>query len=156
MKRFRFPLDKVLAYRRQMEAERRRALAVALKVLRRREEELAQLAGEMGSYRTRLAEMGTGRLAARDLALYRSYLSYLEAKVAQASQWTRDARGAVEGRRAELVESSRDRKVLEKVESHARAAHDYEASREETKDLDEIGTVKHLAQRVEAAQEVVV
>ena len=155
MKRFRFPLDKVLAYRRQLESERRRALAMALKVLRRREEDLGRLAGEMGSYRTRLAEMGTGRLAARDLALYRSYLSYLEAKVAQAAQWARDARGAVEGRRTELVESSRDRKVLEQVESHARAAYDYEAGREETRDLDEIGTVKHLADRADAAQEVV-
>ncbi len=145
MKRFSFPLEKVLAYRRQLEAEKKRTLGLALSVLRRRERDLEDLHGRMTSYRTRLAEIGTGRVSARELALYRSYVGFLEAQVDKAAGWVRDAMVAVEEKRADLAAAGRDTKVMETVEDHARSAWEYEAGRQETHELDEVGSTRFVA-----------
>jgi flagellar protein FliJ len=147
MKRFKFPLEKVLDYRRQIELERRRALALAVRVLTQREGELDAIGAQVDAYRTQLAEMSSGKLSARELALYRSYLTHLELQMTRAAQWARDARAAVEARRAELVAAAKEAKVLEKLKARDRARYDYAANREEAKDLDEIGTTGFLAGR---------
>jgi len=147
MKRFVFPLERVLAYRRQVELERRRSLGLAVKVLSQRESELSAIGSQVDAYRAQLSEMSSGRLSARELGLYRSYLTHLETQMARSSQWVKDARAAVDARRAELVAAAREAKVLEKLKSRDRARYDYEVSREEARDLDEIGTVGFLAGR---------
>jgi flagellar FliJ protein len=152
MKRFRFPLERVLEYRREMELERRRALGVAMTVLTRREEEQRALAGDVSAYRTELARLGTGKISSRELALYRSYLTHLEMRLAKAAQWTRDARVAVEGRRRELVAASRETKVLDKLKARDLARYEYAAGRDETGVLDEIATTRFIADAA-AAQE---
>jgi flagellar export protein FliJ len=153
MKRFNFALEKVLGYRKQLEMERRRALAMAVEVFRRREDDLNAVTAEVMSYRTKLAEMGTGRLSTRELALYRSYLTHLEMQMTHASQWLHDARTAVEGRREELVVASKESKVMEKLKTRDRARYDYAANREESHELDEIGTTGHYAGLAAAGQE---
>lgn len=153
MKKFKFSLERVLDYRKQLESARRRALATAVVVLRRRERELAALREEMNTYRTRMAALGTGRVSARDLSLYRSYLTHLELKVDESTQWMSDARSAVEKRRADLVKATKDTKVLSKVKEHQRAKHQYAADVEETKTLDEVGSTRFLVRQAAAAEE---
>ncbi len=153
MKRFKFSLEKVLEYRRQLEQDRKLAFAKAAEVFRRREGELKTLSDNLTRYRTRLAEIGVGRLSARELGLYRSYLTYLEAEVAQAVTWFDDAARDLEGRRDELAGASKDKQVLEKVRQHQRSRHDYLSGREETKELDEIGSTRFVAGKAAAAKE---
>jgi len=147
MKRFRFSLEKVLGYRRQLEQDRRRAFTKAVEVFRRREGELKSLSDDLARYRTRLAEIGTGRLSARELGLYRSYLTYLETQVARALEWFSDASAALESRRGELAAASREKKVLEKVRQRQRLDHDYDAGREETGQLDEVAATRFIRAR---------
>ena len=62
---------------------------------------------------------------------------------------------AVESRRAELVAASRDSEgPRESSRTRDGPRYDYAANREEAKDLDEIGMVKHIAETAAAAQEV--
>ena len=151
MKRFRFSLERVLDYRKQMELDRQRTFARAAEIFRRREENLRGLAKELETYRTRLAEMGTGRISARELALYRSYLTYLEARVEEAAAWLEDAARDMEARREELVKASKEKKVLDKVKDHKRAEYDYDAAREDTAQLDEVGATGFIAKSTTAS-----
>ena len=145
MKKFAFSLEHILDYRRQLESDRKLAFSKAAEIFRRREGQLRTLADELADYRNRLARMGTGRISARELALYRSYLTYIETQVEQAVVWLRDAGSDVEDRRRQLAAASKDKQVLEKVKEVKRAEYDYQASREETAVLDEIGSNRFLA-----------
>ena len=139
MKRFAFSLEKVLQYRRQLESDRQIAFAKAADVFRRREDELRDLVARMEGYTSRIAQMGVGKISARQLALYRTYLTYLESKVHEAAGWLHDAVRDLEARRNDLIAASKDTKVLEKVKEHKRADYDREADKEETGQLDEVG-----------------
>ncbi len=145
MKRFAFALEKILEYRRQVELDRRRAFSKAVEIFRRREEQLRALAGELELYRTRMAQMGTGKISTRDLALHRTYLTHVESQIEQAVVWLQDAGKDLEARRQDLVASSKDRRVLETVKERKRADYEYEANRQETKELDEVGATRHTA-----------
>jgi flagellar FliJ protein len=144
MKRFAFSLEKVLQYRKQLESDRQMAFAKAADVFRRREDELRALVARMEDYTNRLAAMGVGKISARQLALYRSYLTYLESKVHEAAGWLHDAVRDLEARRDDLIAASKDTKVLEKVKEHKRSDYDREAGREETGQLDEIGATRFI------------
>lgn len=152
MKRFAFSLERILEYRRQLELDRKRTFSVASEVFRQREKDLRTLATELATYRTRLAEMGSGRVSARQLALYRSYMTHVEAQIGQAVLWLTDAGKDLEARRQDLAAASKDKQVIEKVKEHKRAEYEYEANRQETRDLDEVGAWRHAANRAQAGE----
>jgi flagellar FliJ protein len=154
VKKFNFRLQKVLEYRGVMEDGRLRAFAKAVQVFQRRRDELTRLADELAVYRTRLAAMGVGRLCTRELALYRSYLSHCEIQVARAAEWMREAALAMEASRRELVTARREKRVIERLKEIKRRQYDYEAARDQTKELDEVAVTGFLARRVEAAAAV--
>jgi len=145
MKKFSFRLEKILQYREQLQEQRLRAYAAAARALERRRDELEALGRELCDYRTRMAELGVGRTSARSLAVYRSYLSHCEARVAEAAGSLEDAARKLQQRRAALVEATRERKKLEKLKSARRSEHDYQAMREETRELDEIAVKRFAA-----------
>ncbi len=145
MKRFVFSLAKVLEYRKQLESDRQLAFSKAAEIFRRREDQLRTLAAELTSYQNAMAKIGTGRISARELALYRSYLTYLETQVGQAVVWLQDSGRDLETRRRELAVASQEKQVLEKVKDSKRAEHDYQLARQETADLDEIGSNNYIA-----------
>lgn len=149
MKKFRFSLAKVLEYRRQMETQRLKAFSKAVEIFGRRREALDALAAELVSYRNRLAELGVGRISAKELALYRSYLGFCEMKVNKAAQWLKDAARDMEEKRGDLLDASKDKQILEKLEEIQLRHYNYELAKEETKELDEVGARKFFIKRVE-------
>jgi len=153
MKKFAFSLERILEYRRQLESDRKLAFSKAAEIFRRREDQLRALAAELADYRTRLARMGVGKISAREFALYRSYLTYLEAQAERAVVWLHDAGRDLEARRSELAAASKDTQVLEKVKQVKRAEYDYQANREETAVLDEIGSARFVAGMASAKAE---
>lgn len=152
MRRFAFSLERILEYRRQLELDRKRAFSMASEVFRQREKQLRALATELAAYRTRLAELGSGKVSPRQLALYRSYMTHVEAQIDQAAAWLQDAGKDLEARRQELAAASKDKQVLEKVKEHKRTEYEYEAGRQETRDLDEIGAGRYTAARASAGE----
>lgn len=147
MKRFSFSLQKVLDYRRQLETMRSAAYSKAAEVFRQRHKNLESLGEELARYRSRLAEMGVGRISARDLGSYRSYMTHCEIKVSKAAEWLMEAAREMESRRREFVGAKKRTRVLERLEEIKRGRYDYEAARQETKELDEVAGVAFAAGR---------
>ena len=147
MKKFKFSLQKVLEYRSQVEDAKLTAFSKAVEVFNRRREELDRLSRQVGEYRNRLAEIGIGRVSARELSTYRSYLSHCERQLAMATDWMMEAARSMEEKRRLLVAARRDRRVIERFKEIKRSHYDYDARREETKDLDEIAAQGFLAAR---------
>jgi len=152
MKKFRFSLERVLEYRSQVESARLRAFSKAVEVFQRRQEELRKLGDEMTNYRTRLAEMGVGKISANELARWRSYLSHCEVGVARAARWMMEAAGEMEVKRRDLVAAKKDTRVLERLKEIKREQYDYEAAREETKVLDEVAAAGFVASRASGGE----
>jgi len=150
MKKFTFSLEKILEYRGQLESARLSAYGKAAETFRRRQADLQRLGRELSDYRTRMAERGVGRISARELALYRSYLSHCEKRVAEAAEWMMEAARDMEERRRDLVKARRERRVIERLKAIKRSDYDYEAAREEIKTLDEVAATGFIARRAEA------
>ena len=145
MKKFSFSLQKVLDYRRQLESVRSAAFSKAAEVFKQRQKNLESLGEELAQYRSRLAEMGVGRISARELSSYRSYMTHCEIKVSKAAKWLMEAAGEMESRRRDFVGAKKRTRVLERLEEVKRGRHDYEAARQETKVLDEVAGVAFAA-----------
>ncbi|MHC4711937.1 MAG: flagellar export protein FliJ [Planctomycetota bacterium] len=150
MRRFNFTLEKILQYREQMEESHVRMFGKAVEVLRRRENELRRLMRELVEYRNHLAEMGLGRVSPRDLAFSRSYLTHCEAKVAEAADRMMAAARDMEEKKQGLVSARKERRIMEKLKEIKRRRWQYEAAREETKELDEVAATRHIAERAAA------
>ncbi len=145
MKKFSFSLQKVLDYRRQLESVRSAAFSKAAEVFEQRRKNLESLGEELAEYRSRLAEMGVGRISARDLSSYRSYMTHCEIKVSKAAEWLMEAAREMESRRRDFVGAKKRTRVLERLEEIKRGRYDYEAARQETKVLDEVAGVAFAA-----------
>ncbi len=147
MKKFRFSLEQILEYRRQLESARLSAYGRAAMALRQRQAELEQLGRELAEYRARMAQRGIGKISAAELALYRSYLGHCEVKVSEAAEWMMHAARDVEEQRRELVKARREKRVIERLKDIRRGQYDYEAAREETAQLDEVAATRFIARR---------
>lgn len=147
MKKFKFPLEKILEYRSQLESTRLSAYGKAAEVFRRRKGELDRLNDELSDYRGRMAEKGVGRISPRELALYRSWLSHCELKVGEAADWMTQAARDMEERKTELINARSERRIMERLKEIKRDQYDYEAAREEIKELDEVGATSFIARR---------
>ncbi len=150
MRRFKFTLEKILQYREQVEDSQVRIFGKAVEVFRRRESELRRVMRELAEYRNRLAEMGVGRVSPRDLAFSRSYLTHCEAKVAEAADRMMEAARDMEEKKQGLVSARRERRIMEKLKEIKRRRWQYEAAREDTKELDEVAATRHIAGRAAA------
>lgn len=145
MKKFSFSLQKVLDYRRQLESVRSGAFSKAAEVFAQRQKNLESLGEELSEYRSRLAEMGVGRISARELSSHRSYMTHCEIKVSKAADWLMEAAREMESRRRDFVGAKKRTRVLERLEEVKRGRYDYEAARQETKVLDEVAGVAFAA-----------
>lgn len=147
MKKFKFPLEKILEYRSQLESVHLSAQGKATEVFRRRKDELELLGRELSDYRARMAEKGVGRISPRELALYRSWLSHCELKVGEAADWMMEAARDMEERKKELIKARHERRIMERLKEIKREHYDYEAAREEMKELDEVAATGFIARR---------
>ena len=145
MKKFRFTLETVLKVRRGKEEMLQREFSA---LLRERTQRLLQL----GRLEQNLAALNQERSTARRLsqkvnlageAFFESQRQTQRRLIAGAQRALREADAALESKRLELVEASRDRAVIEKVEEAQRKAYLAKANKEEQLFLDELA--QHLS-----------
>lgn len=138
MNRYRFRLETVLRYRRIMEDNRKRDLADALNALRNEEETYTAIEREIGEQDERTAAIKSGPVRSRDLAGHANYARFLDRrKKAQATQ-VRNAETVVEGKREELTEAMKGRKILDRLKERGREVHEQEAAKEEQRIVDDL------------------
>jgi len=134
---FKFRMQKVLDYRTHIE-DRLKAELAELRVWRERLVAFrAQLLGLVEHCIDRLAE---GEFNVLDIQLTTLYMGRLEREIAGADEQIAELDERIERKLAEVVEASRNRKVMEMLKE--RAFDDYRAAllRAEQKFLDELGT----------------
>jgi len=134
---FQFRLQKVLDYRMHIE-DRLKAELAELKVWRERLAAFrAQLRGLVEDCILRLAEREFDVL---DIQLTTLYMSRLEREIESADQQIAQLDERIEAKRAEVVEASRGRKVMEGLKERALEEYRAELLHAEQKFLDELGT----------------
>ncbi len=138
MRAFRFPLQRVLDARKHREDLRKKQLAAAKEAelaekerLRLLERDSEQLRSELGCHVGRVVK-------ASEMAMLYAYSRRLDRDLAQQEEVARQAAEQVAQKREELLASTKEKKVLEKLKERMRDRHEIEAGREEQAHLDEV------------------
>ena len=139
MKRFYFPLEKVLRLRTQQTDQAKRTLshsrAVEAEARRIWEESRCQLLDRTLAAQEREQQ----RMTAFDFGATRGYLSLLQRAFAIASARLAEAEAQTAAGREALLDARRREKVLEKLREARQSVYDLDSLREAQKELDEFG-----------------
>ena len=142
-KQFTFKLDKVLDYREQLEEQ---AKADLLKAKVARDAQAAKMADMEARLATHMVEEGKSRASANDMWLWRQYKEALEQDISIARLKLNSLELNLQRCRAQAVERSKDKKLLEKLKSTQAKKHHEEESAREEKENDEMATIRYESQ----------
>jgi flagellar FliJ protein len=138
MKRFKFRLEKLLEYRRNIKEDRKRELLLKNHQLREAEDKLAAL--ERARDETRAG--GRGVMGAELFLLTDAYRTRIMAEIEQQRIVIEDCRKAAQEAQAKYVEAAREEKALSLLrEKRLREYQEY-VQKEDEKFLDELSTQK--------------
>jgi flagellar FliJ protein len=143
MRKFSFRLEPVLDYREIREDLAQRRLADAMREAARVEEVLAGLRQRRERLIEEMAMSQDGAVNLVQVQQCVDYLGYLLACIDRTRAELAEMVAHVEQRRRELVEATRDKKVLERVKERDFAEYVREAQALEQKFLDEVATIRH-------------
>lgn len=139
MQKFKFRFQSVEDVKKREEDQKRERLAEANRALQDHETALAGLHGLRDACQQRIAEQTTaGRLNAAEIALSHLYLQKVAGDIQRQRAQVARAQQEAETRRETLVQTARERKMLENLRTRDQAAHVYEQARQEQAMLDEI------------------
>ncbi len=151
MARFKFRLEKVLEVRRRKEEEKEKELASLKKELRREEEFLEKLRKETSLIAERIGafqKVDDESLNLEELRREYDYLEVLRNKITRHLNTVEKLMIKIEEKRKELIEASKERKIMEKLKDKQYRKFRSEEERKERKVLDEIGTLNYNHKRV--------
>lgn len=143
---FKFKLEKVLDFRRQLEDQARMALARAKEERSRQQrvcEELRQKLVEHDKAGEKLKEYG-----AQDIWLRRMYERRLEQDLTDANAELARLALKLQKARNDVIVRSKERKLLEKLKANQEKKHNAEEQRKEQKEFDEMATIRHEPQDI--------
>lgn len=143
MKRFRFSLQPVLDHRERIEDEKQQVVAKRKRALDEAEAELQRLNEEYRASASGLRLKHRG-MTAEELRLYYAHLQFLDRCIVSQIDVVAERRVALDGARSDLLEASKDRKVVEKLKERRHEAHVAEAHRVEQNELDD-GNARRFA-----------
>ena len=137
---FRFRLEQVLVYRRQIEEKAMQALAEA--VMRRDAlvERIAAIREDQAAQRERLASPAL--MQAGERWVLQSYMDGLKLDLERAMEQRALAEEEVDRCRMELVEKSQERSLLDKLKEKQAAKHAALERQKEQREFDEIATLR--------------
>lgn len=138
---FVFRLEKILDYRTQLEDQARLALSQARQDLQDQVARVEVLERDLAAC---LAEMSRlKQMTQPELWLWSGWRKRLELDKKEAQAKRTHLERLVEERRIELVNASKDRKLLEKLRAKQAEKHGQEEQRKEQNAFDETATLRH-------------
>ncbi len=138
MRSFRFSLEPVLSYRRQVEEMRKREFALAHRAMREHMERLQSLFVEEARVKGDLRVQEAGALDLGEIRAQRRYLAAVVRRIVAAREQAQRRAEEQAVARAAYLKAGRERRVLERLRERRHEDWAREASREEQKFMDEI------------------
>ncbi|HOD65411.1 MAG TPA: flagellar export protein FliJ [candidate division Zixibacteria bacterium] len=139
MKKFRFRLEALLKQREQIEKDRRRELAEAMRRTARQKQALDGLIERSRETLAHKRARQTGTLAVAELQLCARFLHRLKRETLGADEVLRALRKTEAKKREALLEAAKNRKIYDTLKDHRRSEFYHEAEQRERKETDEIG-----------------
>jgi flagellar protein FliJ len=136
VKKFTFALQPVLDHRKRIEDEKQLVVAQRKRALDDAERELTRLNDEFRRHATMLRDKHK-ELEVRELQSIYAHLQFLDRCTVAQIRIVAERRVALDRARTELLEASKEKKVVEKLKERRRAAHVLEEQRVEQKELDD-------------------
>ncbi|HTZ53856.1 MAG TPA: flagellar export protein FliJ [Candidatus Acidoferrum sp.] len=136
MKRFSFPLQPVLDHRKRIEDEKQLVVAQRKRALDEAERELTRLNDEFRLHAAMLRDKHK-KLETRELQSIYAHLQFLDRCIVAQIRIVAERRVALDRARAELLEASKEKKVVEKLKERRRETFVLEEQRVEQKELDD-------------------
>ncbi|EFI34965.1 flagellar export protein FliJ [Desulfonatronospira thiodismutans ASO3-1] len=147
-KNFIFSLQKVLDLRRQQEDKAKEALALA----RKRYQEQNQVVQEILEERVRARQSMEEKqdITQADIWLYNLYRDRLNLDLVKAEEKLGRLSRDINQKRQELVEKSKQKKVLERLKHNRKVKFDHEQQQEEQKEFDEMAVLRYQPEALQA------
>ena len=136
MKKFRFALQPVLDHRKRIEDEKQLIVAQRKRAFDEAERELARLNDEFRLHAAMLRDEHK-RLEIRELQSIYAHLQFLDRCIVAQIRIVAERRVALDRARADLLEASKEKKVVEKLKERRREIFVVEEQRVEQKELDD-------------------
>jgi flagellar FliJ protein len=153
MKRFRFRLQALLAYRRYRERLAQQETALALRAVRSSEERVAALRVELGQSVRRLDARTSGGIAASEYKAFAGYLESLEDDIGRQVLKTRSLEADLIQKQKILTQRSVDRKVMDRLKEKQGEAYLSAFLKLEQKTLDEITSLRKAREITDGTQD---
>jgi len=144
MKRFRFRLERILRYKEQVEQQKKLILSDRNEGLRRENDQLSDLTTTREEYSKKYGRLFKGRIDVYSLKTTLRFLNKIRGDVVLQTKKVDNADKEVENAKLDLQGSMRDRKKFANLQDRKRKEYDFEANREERKELDEFASQRRL------------
>ncbi|MBV8488942.1 MAG: flagellar export protein FliJ [Candidatus Eremiobacteraeota bacterium] len=135
-KKFAFALQPVLEHRKRIEDEKKQTLALRQRAVDEAKRELERLNDEFRHHTSELRRRHR-ELRLEELRLHYAHLQFLDRTIEVQIRVVAERQAAAERARLELVEASKNRKVVDKLKDRRRAAFVAEELRVEQLELDD-------------------
>jgi flagellar FliJ protein len=133
MEPFKFKLQKVLEYKETIEEEKKEQFVIALKSLMSKEKELQDCIELKKSSSDYFCELKSSA----DFQSFTRYIDFLDKKIDKAKYNVEKAKEVLEIKKQDLIKSTSDRKILDKLKEQAKHDFDFENNRKEQKQNDD-------------------
>ena len=139
MKKFRFRLQSVLNLRRQQEDQKKRIvgqLLTGISLQQQQALELTDLIRQQGHILKQ--HFASGQIDVKQIGYYQGFVSGVQRQIAQKIATVGKIQNKLVGARAELAQSARQTKILEKLKQKKKQRFDYQLRRQESNEMDEL------------------
>ena len=145
MKKFKFSLDSVLAYKQQVLDALKGEHAAILAQVRGQEERLEAIWSGYRTYNEEYRQRKAEGMTIVEATLYQNGLRALEMDIQRETERLEDLRRQEEAKRREVVEARQDTSSLEKLKDIKRGEYDAAAAKAEEKEIDDLVMARRSA-----------
>lgn len=145
MKSFKFRLNSVLEYRKQMEEEKKRELASAQRKVMGQELKIKSLKAEEEGSKTALKGILKGSFNIKEVLAQKRYIGGVEKDIAYSGAALARLKKEEDVKRLELVKAMKDKKALIKLKERKVKEYQYQSGLEDKKFLDEVAASRDRA-----------
>ncbi|HEY4707084.1 MAG TPA: flagellar export protein FliJ [Thermodesulfobacteriota bacterium] len=137
MPKFTFKLEPLFEYRQRLEELSQKEFGEALSRLKSEEEKIGRLKELYMKSSSEIDALKESGAPGAEMDLYHSYVAGLKRHISEQERILSQVSAAVEKKRVELVEASKNKKVIELMKEKSLHQHNQRVNRQEQKESDE-------------------